>query len=142
MFPLVSAIVISLGALAVLGRDLNMANQLFLPILMGIGIDYGIFMTHRWREPDGADLPRVVATMGNALWLAAATAVAGFGSLLFAHHRGLTSFGSILVFAVTLTMLLAVFGIPVLISAFHLDRRAAPPSFPRRRESRTEKTPD
>ncbi len=81
MFPLCTAIALSLGILGAIGIDLNMANQLFLPILMGIGIDYGIFMTHRWREPDGSDLTRLIATMGNALWLAAATAITGFGSL-------------------------------------------------------------
>ncbi len=123
MFPLCTAITLSLGILGAAGIDLNMANQLFLPILMGIGIDYGIFMTHRWREPDGSDLTRLIATMGNALWLAAATAMTGFGSLLLAHHRGMISFGGILVVAIFITMLVAIFGIPALIKALRLDRR-------------------
>ncbi|NLH48328.1 MAG: MMPL family transporter [Myxococcales bacterium] len=126
MFPLITAIVLSLGLLGALGVNLNMANQLFLPILMGIGIDYGIFMIHRWREPDGADLGRLIATMGNALWLAAATAVAGFGSLVFAHHRGMISFGWILVFAITVTMIIAIFGLPTMIKSLRLDNRKKP----------------
>jgi hopanoid biosynthesis associated RND transporter like protein HpnN len=123
MFPLATSVTVTLGLLAVTGRQLNMANQLFLPILMGIGIDYGIFMTHRWREPDGVDLSRVVATTGNALWLAAATAIAGFGSLLFAHHRGMISFGQVLVVAIPINLAVAMFGLPAIIRALRLDRR-------------------
>jgi predicted RND superfamily exporter protein len=123
LVPLGSAILLSLGVLAVTGRQLNMANQLYLPILLGIGIDYGILMTHRWLEPDGVDLPRVVATMGNALWLAAGTAMTGFGALLFAHHQGMMSFGGTLTMAVAITMLVAIFGHPMVIKALGLDPR-------------------
>jgi hopanoid biosynthesis associated RND transporter like protein HpnN len=130
LFPLAAAITLSLGILGAVGIDLNMANQLFLPILMGIGIDYGIFMTHRWREPDGSDLTRLTATMGNALWLAAATAITGFGSLLLAHHRGMISFGGILVVAISITMIIAIFGIPALVKALRLDRRPGTPNPP------------
>ncbi len=124
LMPLAFAVVISLGGMALMGRPLNMASQLYLPILLGIGIDYGILMTHRWDEPDGIDLPRVVATMGNALWLACATAVAGFGALVLARHRGLITFGQVLSVAIVISMVLAVFATPLFIQALRLDRRA------------------
>ena len=125
--PLVVAVVGTLGGLGLLHRNLNLASQLALPIMLGAAVDFGIFMTRRWLEPDGADLPRVVGTMGASVLLAASTAMTGFGSLLLARHRGMNSFGGLLFLAVFLAMITAMFAIPVLIRALRLDKRPTTP---------------
>ena len=126
--PLVVAIAAGLGGLGLLGRDLNLASQISLPILLGVGVDYGILMTRRWLEDDGADLPHVVATIGSAISLAALTTLAGFGSLMFAKHRGLISFGEVLVIAILVGWLAALFGLPAVIKTLRLDKRTVKPA--------------
>jgi predicted RND superfamily exporter protein len=125
--PLVVAVAGTLGGLGLLGKDLNLASQISLPIMLGAAVDFGIFMTRRWLEPDGANLPRVVGTMGSSVLLAATCAMTGFGSLLLARHRGMNSFGGLLLLAVFLAMVTSQFLIPVVIKALHLDKRVPEP---------------
>ena len=127
VWPLVFALAGVLGIMGWLGLRLNMASQLALPILLGTAVDYGILMTRRWREPDGADPVRVIRSMGGTIGLAGATTMIGFGSLMLARHRGLATFGGLAAGGVALAMGAAVLGIPVLIRAFRLDRRRKEP---------------
>jgi hypothetical protein len=118
--PLFFGVAITMGGMGLLGVNLNMASQISFPILLGIGVDYGILFTRRWLEKDGADLPRVAGTIGYSISLAAATTMAGFGSLLFAQHRGLISFGSVLVVAVFICLASTLIGLPAIIRSFKM----------------------
>ena len=121
--PLVVAIAAGIGGLGLIGRDLNLASQISFPILLGIGVDYGVLMTRRWLEKDGQDLIGVVAGIGSAISLAGLTTIAGFGALLFARHRGMISFGEVLVIAVACGLVASLFGLPAIIKTFKLDKR-------------------
>jgi len=90
----------ALGALALLGIDLNPANLIALPLTVGIGIDYAIHVVHRhreaWRVPSVVGTPGVIATStGRAVLFSTLTTTAGFGALaLLSHHRGVASIGA------------------------------------------------
>jgi hypothetical protein len=99
-----------------------MASQIALPVLIGIGVDFGVHTVHRWREPDGSDLAKVVSTIGGSLWLAGATNLIGFGLLLLAQYRGLISFGLIVFVGIFICFIAAMFGLPSIIKALRLDR--------------------
>jgi predicted RND superfamily exporter protein len=63
-----------------LGVPLNAANLLLLlPLMVGIGIDNGVYLVHRFREaPDGPDGPRPLApSAAKAITLASLTNVVG-----------------------------------------------------------------
>jgi len=120
--PFMIGIAWTLAAFVIVGRGLNMASQIALPVLIGIGVDFGIHTVHRWREPDGADLTMLVSTTGGSLWLAAATNLIGFGLLLLAKYRGLISFGLVLSVGIFICFIGAMFGLPSMIKALHLDR--------------------
>ena len=120
--PFMIGITWTLAAFVIVGRGLNMASQLALPVLIGIGVDFGVHTVHRWREPDGADLTLLVSTMGGSLWLAGATNLIGFGLLLLAKYRGLISFGLILFVGIFICFIGAMFGLPSMIKALRLDR--------------------
>jgi len=122
--PFVISMGITLGLLILFRVELNMASQLALPVLVGIGVDFGVHTVHRWREADGDDLAKVVSTIGGAIWLSGATNMAGFGALMLASYRGLTTFGAILFLGIFLASSGALFGIPAVIRTLHLDRRA------------------
>ncbi|MDP8223396.1 MAG: MMPL family transporter [Candidatus Lernaella stagnicola] len=123
--PFVVSMGATLSLLALAGRSLNMASQLALPVLIGIGVDFGVHTVHRWLEPDGVDLAKVVRTIGGAVWLAGATNMTGFGALLLARYVGLAHFGAILFVGIFLAFGGALLGIPAAIAALRLDRRSA-----------------
>jgi hypothetical protein len=120
--PVVVGISWTLAAFVIVNRGLNMASQIALPVLIGIGVDFGVHTVHRWREPDGANLPKVVSTIGGSLWLAGATNLIGFGLLLLAQYRGLISFGLIVFVGIFICFIGAMFGLPSIIKALRLDR--------------------
>ncbi len=120
--PLFIATAVTMGGLGLMGRDLNLASQISFPILLGIGVDYGVLITKRFIEQKGRDLPNIAATIGSAITLAGATTIAGFGSLLFARHRGLAAFGEVLVVAVLVCLFSSLFFLPALIKSLKLDK--------------------
>jgi len=80
--------------------DWNFANFFGLPILIGAGHEYGVFLVHRYREALG--YPRRRAWAGwdvadRALLLCAFVTSSSFGFFfLLAHHRGLKSLGLVM----------------------------------------------
>jgi predicted exporter len=78
----------SLATLAILGfagQDLQLFHVLALMLLLGIGVDYGIFMQE---SPDRRD-----ATAWLAVGLSAANTILGFGLLALSNTPALRSFG-------------------------------------------------
>lgn len=120
--PFVAGMSWTLALFVVTGMGLNLASQLALPVLIGIGVDFGVHTIHRWREPGGEDLGHVVSTMGASLWLAGLTMLIGFGMLLLAQYRGLVYFGLVLFIGIFLSIVGAMFGLPALIKALRLSR--------------------
>ncbi|HOX30938.1 MAG TPA: MMPL family transporter [Spirochaetales bacterium] len=73
----------------------NIVNVLVLPLIIGIGIDYGIHLVHASR--DGSPPGRAMAKIGRAVLLSSVTTMFGFGSLgLVGRFRGVASLGKIL----------------------------------------------
>lgn len=87
--------------MAVAGTPWNFANFFGLPILIGAGHEYGVFLVHRYREArDGRDPARGWRrwdASDNALLLCAVITICAFGFFwLLAHHRGLKSLGLVM----------------------------------------------
>jgi predicted RND superfamily exporter protein len=93
VFSLVCGVVLMLGVSAALGERLNFSNLIALPITFGIGADYSINVLKRL-QADG-DVHKAVANTGGAVALCSAMTVIGFGSLLVAQNRALSSFGAL-----------------------------------------------
>jgi predicted RND superfamily exporter protein len=82
-----------------LGVDWNFANFFALPILIGAGHEYGVFMVHRYREAikDPRRVWRRWDVADKALLLCAYVTCSSFGFFwVFANHRGLRSLGLIM----------------------------------------------
>jgi uncharacterized membrane protein YdfJ with MMPL/SSD domain len=91
MAPLAVGLVWMVGAMALLGVHVNFMNIFVMTMIIGIGVDYGIHLLHRWSEA-GAD-PSALSETAKAIAVAALTSVAGFGSLVLSHFPGLRSVG-------------------------------------------------
>jgi hypothetical protein len=76
----------------------NFANFFGLPILIGAGHEYGVFMVHRYRETlhDPRRVWQRWDVSDRALLLCAIVTSFSFGFLAFARHRGLASLGWIM----------------------------------------------
>jgi predicted RND superfamily exporter protein len=73
----------------------NFANFFALPILIGAGHEYGVFMVHRYRETlaDPRRVWRVWDVSDRALLLCGIVTSSSFGFLIAAKHHGLASLG-------------------------------------------------
>lgn len=91
--PVVLAGCFTFGCFWLFDVQVNLFVLVFLPLLMGLGIDYGIFQVMKYRAGGQERLIYPPA----ALWTAALSTLAGFGVLALAKHgvlfiMGLSSF--------------------------------------------------
>lgn len=108
--PPVAGIFMMLGVFALLGVDLNPANLIVLPLILGIGVDDGVHVTHDYYQT--ASPYRISPSTINGVVLTSLTSIVGFGSLMFASHRGLVSLGTVLVIGVTTCMFASLVTLP------------------------------
>ncbi len=102
MLPVLFSVVCLLAVMQLSGWRFNLVNMLGMPILVGVTVDAGMFLTRGWfgSEPGRDDrtgrLLRLDASM-RAILLCAGTTVLGFGSLMFARTPAVYSLGLLLV---------------------------------------------
>jgi hypothetical protein len=87
------------GVMGMAGVSWNFANFFALPILIGAGHEYGVFLVHRYLEArkDPARSWRGWDASDNGLLLCAILTSASFGFFwLTAHHQGLRSLGMVI----------------------------------------------
>ncbi|MGF1510776.1 MAG: MMPL family transporter [Myxococcota bacterium] len=109
LIPLVIGGGWTLGAMSLTGLQFNLANLVIVPLMIGIGIDIGIHMTHRNIEDGSAGADLVKGSTGRAVLLSGLTTAIGFGSLAIAQHQGIQSLGLLLAIGVSANVLSALF---------------------------------
>jgi predicted exporter len=114
LVPLFIGMVWMLGGMALLGFRLNFFNIFVITMIIGIGVDYGVHLLHRWYESHG-DLNQLAET-AKAIAVAALTTVVGFGSLVLSHYPGLRSVGAAAILGAVATAVLGTTLLPALLS--------------------------
>jgi uncharacterized protein len=111
LIPLALAGVVTLEICVLIGLELNFANIIALPLLLGVGVAFKIYYITAWRAGQTQLLqsPLTRAVMYSAL----ATATA-FGSLWLSSHPGTSSMGKLLALSLVTTLAAAVLFQPVL----------------------------
>src|SRR5206468_10710145 len=97
-----------LAVMRVSGWSWNLLNLMALPLILGTGVDYSIFMQLALRRHRG-DLTIAYRSVGRALLLCGATAVSGFGSLAWSSNAGMASLGQVCAVGIANNMLISVF---------------------------------
>ena len=110
--------------LALLKVDLNAANLIVLPLVLGIGVDNGVYVVHNYRSQKGRRFTLDASTI-NAMVMTSLTNVVGFGSLMVAAHRGLFSVGLVLTVGVSCVLFVSLTTLPAILSWLTLEKRAA-----------------
>jgi predicted RND superfamily exporter protein/lauroyl/myristoyl acyltransferase len=119
-----------LAIMGLAGWKWNLMNMMALPLMLGTGVDYTIFIQLALRR-HGGDLVAVRHSVGRALMLCGATAMTGFGTLGLSSNPGMASLGWVCAIGIGANMLISVFLLPtwwLLTRKSHTDGSAAPPA--------------
>ena len=93
MIPLVAGVIWMVGLMHLVGMQLTVVNVMALPMILGIGIDDGVHIVHRWRIEGSKKIKQIFASTGKAIFLTSITTMLAFGSLVFSIWRGFGSLG-------------------------------------------------
>jgi uncharacterized protein len=83
----------TLNLMWLLDIPFNQANVLFLPLILGEGITFGIIILVRWQMEESARVITLPASTAKGVLLSALTTTVGFGSLMISGHQGTFSLG-------------------------------------------------
>ena len=113
MVPLVFGIIWMTGIMQISGLQFTMMNILAVPLIIGVGIEDGVHIIHRWKLEKNLDI--VYRSSGKAILLTSLTTMLGFGSLSFSVHPGLGNIGAVLFIGVGSCFLGTLFILPPLL---------------------------
>ncbi len=114
LLPAATGLIAMLAVMGLLGMKVNMFNMAASVLVVGLSIDYGIFMVRRSARHGGA-AEWAVAT-------SALTTVSGFGALSLARHPAMFSLGITVVLGIIPAMVCALVVLPSLQRRQPVDR--------------------
>ncbi|MCU0587347.1 MAG: MMPL family transporter [Syntrophobacteraceae bacterium] len=126
--PLAFGTLWTLGIMGAANLHFNLANSMFVPLVLGAGVEYGVVIVHRWKDGDLPHGAIPLSTLKGVL-LAALTTTVGFGMLMISHHRGIFSLGFVAWAGSLCVLLAAVLLLPSLLMKMN------PPGFTRARRT-------
>ncbi|SFM48960.1 MMPL family transporter [Thermodesulforhabdus norvegica] len=113
--PLAGTIVLMLGLMGWTGIPFNLANLITLPLILGIAVDDGVHIMHRYSEKQGDLHETFSGGLTRAVSLTSWTTMIGFGSLMLAHHYGIFTLGLLVTVSVGIAWILSLFGLPAIL---------------------------
>jgi len=113
LVPLLVAIVVTLEICVAIGLQLNFANIIALPLLLGVGVAFKIYYIMAWRAGETKFLQ---SSLTRAVFFSACTTATAFGSLWFSHHPGTSSMGKLMALSLVTTLSAAVLFQPALLA--------------------------
>ena len=112
--PLAMGMAQTLGLMGLVGIELNPANLIGIPLILGIAVDYGVHIVHDFLERPGPY--SISASTANSVLVDALTTILGFGALMVASHRGLESLGRVLTLGVTTCTITSLVFLPAILA--------------------------
>jgi len=115
---------ISTGGISVLFNiPFNFANIIALPLILGIGVDSGIHILHRFRTAPPEDNNLLATSSARAIIVSALTTVCSIGNLALSPHRGTASMGIILTIGVCATLVCMLVLLPSMLAGINKPSR-------------------
>jgi hypothetical protein len=137
LLPVGVGMLLMFGVLGLCGINLNPANMIVLPLIIGIGIDNGVHVLHDFRAQRGEYW--LSASTAGAIVLTSLTTMIGFGSLMISDHRGIRSLGIVLTIGVACCLATSFILLPAVLS--WISRLAKPDPASERRGDRVAAAP-
>jgi uncharacterized protein len=113
LVPLMVAIVVTLEICVAIGLQLNFANIIALPLLLGVGVAFKIYYVMAWRA---GEMNFLQSSLTRAVFFSACATATAFGSLWFSHHPGTSSMGKLMALSLVTTLCAAVLFQPALLA--------------------------
>ncbi len=115
LVPLLAGVLWTVGIMGITGFDFNLANSIFMPLVVGAGVEYGVIILSRWQE--GRISPgKLPFSTGKGVILAAMTTTIGFGMLMISNHRGIFSLGFVAWAGSICVLISALFVLPAILA--------------------------
>ena len=95
------------------GLQINFANIISLPLLLGLGVSFNIYFVMNWREGRRDHLSSATA---RAIVFSALTTATAFGSLAASAHPGTASMGLLLLISLGCTLVTTLVFLPALLA--------------------------
>ncbi len=89
---LLVSLAVLVAGMTLMNQKWNLASLTAIPLLLGPGIDYGIYILIAMRQEKN-DIAKVRATTGRAVFYCGASSIIGFASNLMANNQGVFSLG-------------------------------------------------
>ncbi|MEI6984760.1 MAG: MMPL family transporter [Rhodospirillaceae bacterium] len=121
--PLILSSLMTLIACVATGLQLNFANVIALPLLLGIGVAFNIYFVTNWRQGLVGPLQSSTA---RAVLFSALTTMLAFGSLALSNHPGTASMGVVLILSLGFTLLNTLVTLPALLGRSRVTTARAP----------------
>jgi uncharacterized protein len=115
LLPLGMAALWTLLGMRIFQIAFNPANLVIMPLLVGIGVDNGIHMVRHFLGAATPEEEIAGSSTGRAITLSTLTTMAGFGSLMIAHHQGIFSIGALLTLSMGSCLVVALAVLPSLL---------------------------
>ena len=113
LVPTVVSLVWAVGALALAGVELDLFAVFAVLTFVGIGVDYGIHLVHRYQERGNAE--RACAELAPVILVAGAITFLGYGTLVASSYPPLRSIGLVSAVSVIALMASSLFVLPALL---------------------------
>jgi len=119
MGPILMAAMLTAAISVAFSIPLNFANIIALPLLLGIGVDSGIHILHRYRNAPPKDGIILGTSSARAVLVSALTTIVSIGNLSFSSHLGTASMGKLLTIGISMTLLCTLIILPSLLVKTH-----------------------
>jgi hypothetical protein len=111
----------SVGIIALVVGHLSIFSVMFISIVVGIGIDYGIYLLYRyeeewWQRPGVEALGRSAERAGPGMFVSGLAAIGAFAVLMLTDFQGIREFGFVAGIAVLMAFLAMITLLPALLA--------------------------
>lgn len=120
--PLVTTMLQMFGLMGLLNIPLNAANMIGLSLMLGMGMENGVLITHDYLGQRGRY--QMSASTGVAVMLNTMTTMIGFAVLMIADHRGIQSLGRMLSLGMSCCLFSSFVILPVLLAVLTRNGKA------------------
>ncbi len=129
MIPLAFGVFWMVGLMNLTGIALTMMSVMGLPLIIGIGIDDGVHIIHRWQNEGHGHIREVFSSTGKAILLTSLTTMLAFGSMVFSVFPAWGQFGGSLFYGVGACFLTTVVILPGILG--WIDKKNSQKNLPR-----------
>jgi hypothetical protein len=107
ILPMILSLITLVGIMGIFGIKFDVINIIAIPLIIGIGVDDGIHLIHRFKKEK--NILRALFSTGRAITLTTLTTVSAFGSFMLSDYRGFIGFGFLLSLGIILCYVYTIF---------------------------------